>query len=44
MDYETLIDVEINVEEYDPIKGQNTLDDPKYDWSNKITDGIGEDQ
>lgn len=34
---------DVTVVEYDPDKGAATLADEKYDWSEKITDGVGED-
>lgn len=32
------------VVDYDPAKGQITLDNPENDWSNKMTDGVGGDE
>ena len=32
------------IELYDPEKGQLTLDNPENDWSEKITNGIGDDE
>lgn len=42
-EFETLEGVEVEFEEFDQEKANNTMEDPKYDWSNKITDGKGED-
>lgn len=32
------------IELYDPEKGQLTLDNPENDWSEKETNGIGDDE
>lgn len=29
--------------EYDEELGKQCLEDPKYDWSGKVTDGVGEE-
>ena len=40
---EAIDGINVEVEDYDPEKGEQTLKDPKYDWSGKITDGKGAD-
>ena len=38
MDFETLINVEMQIEEFNLEDGEKLLEDPDYDWSDKSTD------
>lgn len=42
-EFDTLEGADIEVVQYDQEKADNTMTDPKYDWSGKMADGKGDD-